>query len=159
MFVLSNYTCNLTWVGTFSVFKEYTYFLLQVLPCPQHVSVCVYLYLPAYLAAISHQPHCCGAPPCRWEAGTVPVFHHCLHGSCTCKQECRVNIFYFFSARYKPAGGLVAHVLQLLLLAHLVVLVFRLERVLLPEVPDPIQVILLLLKGATGLNCPGKGWG
>ena len=62
-------------------------------------------------------------------------------------------------ARYKPAGGLVAHVLKLLLLAHLVVLVFRLERVLLPEVPGPIQVILLLPKGATGLNCPGKGWG
>ena len=49
--------------------------------------------------------------------------------------------------------------LKLLLLAHPVVLVFRLERVPLPEVPGLIQVIPLMPEGVLGLNCPGKEWG
>ena len=50
---------------------RYTYLkycLLQVLPlyltCTR-VCVLVFAHIPG-----GHQPHCCGAPPCRWGAGT-----------------------------------------------------------------------------------------
>ena len=46
--------------------------------------------------------------------------------------------------------------LKLLLLAHPVVLVFRLERIPHPEVPGLIQVIHLMPEGVAGLSCPGK---
>ena len=67
--------------------------LLQVLLCPQRVPVYVYLYLHAYLAAISLT----AAVPLPVVGGQVLVlvFHHYLHGSCTCKQECRAKFFTF----------------------------------------------------------------
>ena len=59
-----------------------------------------------------------------------------------------------------PLCACAALELKLLLLAHPVFLVvFRLERVPLPEVPGLIQVIPPMPAGVIGLNCPGKEWG
>ena len=98
-FVSSRYTCPCTCTGTrtWSIFS-----LAGTSPVPACTHVCVLVSAPI---PGGHQLHCCGALPVVGGQVLVLVFHHHLHGSCTCNQECRRLNFYFVSASYKPAAG------------------------------------------------------